>query len=205
MHFSKNSTAPSHPLARTRFFSSGRTHDKSLDPSSLKRGAASALFFFALIFLALPAYAQVKSAAPVETVAPGDYRLIGTMEGKTTGAVLVDSTGLQTFYRLNDQLPDGSRLVKVGSYSVVVRQSDGTASELYINHDMKTAPQTGFAASPPASPPANAGPVPPVNTRERRLTNEQKNQVPPWLRNTPDAARNKPRQRRHDRSKNQDD
>lgn len=195
-------------MARNCFFSSGRTHDGSLDLLSRKHGTAPgpglfALLIASMIALALPAYAQVKSAAPAAPVAPGDYRLIGTMEGNTfTGAVLVDSTGLQTFYRLNEVLPDGSRLVKVGSYSVVVKQSDDTSSELYINHDMKAAPQTDFAASPPASPPATAGSEPlSTKSRGKRLTDEKKSQAPSWMGSVPDAARPQtPRQRRRDRS-----
>ena len=84
--------------------------------------------------------------------AQADYRLIGTIEGKGfTGAVLDDSTGVQTLYRLHERLPDGSQIVKVRSDSISLKRSDGTPYELFIVHDAK-----------PSSPQGRTGAVPPT-------------------------------------------
>jgi type II secretory pathway component PulC len=73
-----------------------------------------------------------------QVAAPG-YRLMGTVEGKTfKGAVLADSTGVQSFYSLNEKLPDGSQLVKVRSDSILLRGADGTSYDVYISQDAKT-------------------------------------------------------------------
>jgi len=60
------------------------------------------------------------------------YRLVGTIEGGPfTGAVIDDTKNPQAFYRLNDKLPDESRLVKVLHNRIVLKLPDGTSMELY--------------------------------------------------------------------------
>jgi hypothetical protein len=60
------------------------------------------------------------------------YRLVGTIEGGPfTGAVIDDTKNPQAFYRLNDKLPDESRLVKVLHNRIVLKMPDGTNMELY--------------------------------------------------------------------------
>jgi hypothetical protein len=60
------------------------------------------------------------------------YRLVGTIEGGPfTGAVIDDTKNPQAFYRLNDKLPDESRLVKVLHNRIVLKMPDGTTMELY--------------------------------------------------------------------------
>jgi len=86
------------------------------------------------------------NAAPEN--ASSAYRLIGTVEGGSfAGAVLDDTAGKQSFYRLRELLPDGSRVVKVRSDSILLKQADGTLYELFITRNTKTAVQ----ANPPAS------------------------------------------------------
>lgn len=76
------------------------------------------------------------------------YRLIGTIEGGSfTGAVLDDTAGKQSFYRLQELMPDGSRVVKVRSDSILLKQADGTLYELFITRDTKTAVQANPLAS----------------------------------------------------------
>jgi hypothetical protein len=66
------------------------------------------------------------------------FRLVGTIEGGPfTGAVIDDTKNPQAFYRLNDKLPDDSRLVKVLHNRIVLKLPDGTSMELY------TTPGTG--------------------------------------------------------------
>jgi general secretion pathway protein C len=65
------------------------------------------------------------------------FKLIGTIEGEQfSGAVLEDSTG-QTFYRINQKLPDGSAIVKVMRDMVAIRRSDGVTVNLQIVDDTK--------------------------------------------------------------------
>jgi hypothetical protein len=60
------------------------------------------------------------------------FRLVGTIEGGPfTGAVIDDTKNPQAFYRLNDKLPDESRLVKVLHNRIVLKLPDGTSMELY--------------------------------------------------------------------------
>jgi hypothetical protein len=99
--------------------------------------------------------------------APSVFRLIGTVEGKAfAGAVLDDATGAQSFYRINDKLPDGSQVVKVQSDSISLKRDDGTAYELYITHDTKTVVPTKL--------PVSAGPVTPISSVDRRLADAQR-------------------------------
>lgn len=78
------------------------------------------------------------------------YTLIGTIEGEYfSGAVLADATNLQAFYRLDQKLPDGSRIVKVKRDSVTIKRTDGSTVEIQIVDDTKivniarTAPGSG--------------------------------------------------------------
>ena len=87
---------------------------------------------------------------------PSTFRLIGTVTaGGFTGAVLDDAKGEQTFYRLYEILPDGSKLVKVKNDSILLKRNDGALYEIYMSHDTKTAVQQ-------VGPPAGASPPPPV-------------------------------------------
>ncbi len=75
--------------------------------------------------------------AAAETVS---YKLIGTIEGELfAGAVLEDSTG-QTFYRMNQKLPDGSAIVKVMRDKVSIRRSDGVTVSLEVVDETKIVP-----------------------------------------------------------------
>jgi len=65
------------------------------------------------------------------------YKLIGTVEGdRFAGAVLEDSTG-QTFYRVNEKLPDGAAIVKVMREKVTIRRPDGSTADLQVVDDTK--------------------------------------------------------------------
>ncbi len=65
------------------------------------------------------------------------YKLIGTIEGQQfAGAVLEDSTG-QSFYRINQKLPDGSTIVKVLRDKVSIRRSDGVMVGLEVVDETK--------------------------------------------------------------------
>jgi len=77
------------------------------------------------------------AGAPVPDVS-SMYTLIGTIEGDVfAGAVLQDSTNIQTFYRIHQKLPDGSEIVKVLRDRITFRRSDGTLSELQVVDDTK--------------------------------------------------------------------
>lgn len=66
------------------------------------------------------------------------YTLIGTIEGEYfSGAVLADATNLQAFYRLDQKLPDGSRIAKVKRDHVTLKRPDGSAVDLQLVDDTK--------------------------------------------------------------------
>ncbi|HUJ18075.1 MAG TPA: type II secretion system protein N [Nitrospirota bacterium] len=66
-----------------------------------------------------------------------NYKLIGTVEGDVfAGAVLEDATG-QVFYRIHQQLPDGSQIIKVLHDRVTLRRADGTTADIQIVDDTK--------------------------------------------------------------------
>ncbi len=119
----------------------------------------------ALAFLVITSLlAGSVSAQSGPNAAPGSasstYRLIGTIEGGSfTGAVLDDTAGKQSFYRLRELLPDGSKVVKVRSDSVLLKQADGSLYELFITRDTKTAVQANPLAS--VSPAASFKPTDP--------------------------------------------
>jgi general secretion pathway protein C len=66
------------------------------------------------------------------------FTLIGTIEGENfAGAVLQDATNIQAFYRINQKLPDGSMIIKVGRDRITLRKPDGEKIELSIADDTK--------------------------------------------------------------------
>jgi general secretion pathway protein C len=78
-----------------------------------------------------------KGPSSGPAVESSSFKLIGTIEGEQfSGAVLEDSTG-QTFYRINQKLPDGSAIVKVMRDMVAIRRSDGVTVNLQIVDDTK--------------------------------------------------------------------
>ena len=78
-----------------------------------------------------------SAAAPAAEVYTS-YTLIGTIEGDVfSGAVLADTTNQQTFYRLNEKLPDGSKIVKVKRDAVTLKRADGSSVEVQIVDDTK--------------------------------------------------------------------
>lgn len=94
------------------------------------------------------AWAQLDASRPQPA-----FRLVGTIEGGPfSGAVIDDTKNPQTFYRLNEKLPDESQIVKVRSDYVVLKWPDGTKTELYAT------PGTGGGGAP-AAPAASAVPV----------------------------------------------
>ena len=72
------------------------------------------------------------------------------MEGAPfSGAVFDDGTGAQTFYRLHELLPDGSKIVKIGNDRIEVKRPDGAVYELFTTGDANAA---AASAQSPASP-----------------------------------------------------
>jgi general secretion pathway protein C len=76
------------------------------------------------------------SGGPAAT-SSSSFRLIGTIEGQSfAGAVLEDASG-QTFYRINQKLPDGSTIIKVQRDKVTIRMSGGETVVLAVVEDTK--------------------------------------------------------------------
>jgi hypothetical protein len=93
------------------------------------------LLVFSSLVISHTASAQSGSASGAST-----YRLIGTIQSEAlSGAVVNDAAGQQSFYRLNETLPDGSQVVKILENSIQLRGADGVRYELFILHELKTA------------------------------------------------------------------
>jgi general secretion pathway protein C len=60
------------------------------------------------------------------------------VEGESfAGAVLQDAAGVQTFYRRNEKLPDGSRIIKVLRDKVTIKREGGGTFDLQVVDDTK--------------------------------------------------------------------
>jgi hypothetical protein len=108
-----------------------------------------------------------------QATGPQDSRLIGTIQSKNfIGAVFSDTKGEQSFYRLFDTMPDGSRIVAVRSDSISLKGESGTRYDIYVNHDMKTVGTASQSAhinpSSPDTAISNAEPVQPNPRKVKR-------------------------------------
>jgi hypothetical protein len=121
------------------------------------------------------------SSAPQAAAVSSPYRLIGILQsGGFSGAVLEDGTGVQTFYRVDQKLPDDSRIVKVMRDRVLIKRPDGALSELLVADDTKApAISSSTKAEPPAAPAvdtavSNSGrQVMPRSQRRRQSSREE--------------------------------
>lgn len=100
--------------------------------------------------------------SPVLSGNDSSYRLIGTIKSRGfTGAVLDNGTGGQVFYRLREQLPDGSRIVKVENNTILLKRSDGSLHELFtVRITSRSSPGRGSSAArslAPKKPPVARG------------------------------------------------
>jgi general secretion pathway protein C len=78
------------------------------------------------------------SSGPAAVESYTAFTLIGTIEGEYfSGAVLADTTNQQAFYRLDQKLPDGSRIVKVKRDRVTLKRPDGSTVEIEIIDETK--------------------------------------------------------------------
>ncbi len=107
---------------------------------------AALVLLIGMLVISAAAEIPAQTALPPDAAVPGgqagsganssSYRLIGTVEfGDVAGAVLDDSTGAQTFYRLGEKLPDGSQIIRIRGDSITLKGSDGAVHDLYTIHD----------------------------------------------------------------------
>lgn len=95
----------------------------------------------------------------------GSPRLVGTVEGAPfSGAVFDEGSSGQTFYRLHEQLPDGSRIVKILRDSIVVKKTDGALYEIFTTGEANSAatavPAQSIAPGRPRAPESGSTPIP---------------------------------------------
>lgn len=107
-----------------------------------------------------------------EAANPSSYSLIGTIISRGfVGAVINDTNGEQSFYRLHEVLPDGMQIVEVRSDSISLKGESGTRYDIYINHDIKTVGAASQSAYVSPSPPETAiSKAKPVHQNRRRKT-----------------------------------
>jgi hypothetical protein len=104
-------------------------------------------FLLIIILFLLPLCLIDQVQGQVATTQSG-YNLIGTIRsGGFSGAVINVAKGEQSFFRLFEKLPDGSRIVQVRDDSISIKGTDGTLYDMFISHE-KT---LGFAAPPPSN------------------------------------------------------
>ncbi len=102
-----------------------------------KKERENNVVLIACLFVISMLFIDCRDAPAAE---PGGYSLVGTIMGSEfVGAVIKDSSGSQSFYRLYDKLPDGSKVVLVRTNSISLKGTDGTTYEMYILHETKTA------------------------------------------------------------------
>lgn len=119
-------------------------------PRSIKGKTVSTLLCSTLAFTLLLFVVETVDA---QTIGPQASRLIGTIQSKNfIGAVFSDSKGEQSFYRVFDTLPDGSKIVAVRSDSISLKGASGTRYDIYVNHDMKTVAVGAESQSAPINP-----------------------------------------------------
>ena len=94
---------------------------------------------------------------------PAGFYLIGTIVSKAfTGAVIKDGTGMQSFFRLHEALPDGSKIVRVQADSISLKGTDGSFYDMFISHE-----KIAGSAAPPqisANSPVNITPPSPATS-----------------------------------------
>jgi hypothetical protein len=121
--------------------------------------SAGVLFLVIALFI-LHLFVRGQAGAQAPPAAPFSFRLVGTFSSKTlSGAVLVDATGQQAFYRLREKLPDESQIIKVQNDSILLKRPDGMTYELFIAQDRKE-------AAPPPPAPAASSVSPPAEQRQ---------------------------------------
>ena len=131
-------------------------------------GPVAAVLSGVLIAIVLSAGLLVPRQAPAQPAAPAsaDHRLVGTVEGSAfSGAVFIDPAGQQQFYRINETLPDGSRLVNGRQESVLVKRPDGMTYEVFIYRELRTA--------------VPASPAPSIEPRDRERRDDPERRRPP--------------------------
>jgi general secretion pathway protein C len=94
---------------------------------------------------------RAPSSGPAAAPESSSFLLVGTVEGEQfAGAVLQDAAGAQMFYRRDQRLPDGSRLIKVKRDRVTLRKPDGVTLEIQLIDETKI-------VNVPSKPGAGAG------------------------------------------------
>ncbi len=79
------------------------------------------------------------------------FKLIGTIEGDSfSGAVLEDTAGMQSFYRLHQKLADGFEIVKIQRNRITLKRPTGGTVDLQVIDDAKIV-NVSKAATPVAT------------------------------------------------------
>ncbi len=137
---------------------------------SIKGKTVGTLLCSALVLTLLLFFVNTADA---QATGPQASRLIGTIQSKNfIGAVFSDSKGEQSFYRMFDTLPDGSKIVAVRSDSISLKGTDGMSYDMYIAHDMKAVGAASQSAhinpAPPETAISNTEPVQPNPRKVKR-------------------------------------
>jgi len=124
---------------------------KTILPAIIRMLFLTAAFYFSFL--------GIHSSSTSFAATASSPRLVGTVQGGPfSGAVFDDGTA-QTFYRLHEQLPDGSYIVKVRSDSILIKKDDGVLYEMFTTGTANSAATA--VPSPSLSPAARPQPTAP--------------------------------------------
>jgi hypothetical protein len=129
----------------------GLSH-KTISPSIIRILFLAAAFYFICL-------GESQSFSATATPSPSSPRLVGTVQGGPFSGAVFDDGTVQTFYRLHEQLPDGSYLVKVRSDSILIKKDDGVLYEMFTTGTANSAATA--VPSPSFSPAARPQPYAP--------------------------------------------
>ncbi len=134
------------------------------------------MFFRTILIATLIVFINLAEGLS-DAAQPSGPRLVGTVQGGPfSGAVFDDGSGIQTFYRLHELLPDGSKLIKIWQDRVGIKKPDGVVYELFTTGDANAvaaspspAPSTAptAAVSPPPPNAVSSSPAPRTTPRPR--------------------------------------
>jgi len=134
---------------------------KTILPAIIRILFLAAAFYF--ICLGGIHYSSTSFAATASSP-----RLVGTVQGGPFSGAVFDDGAAQTFYRLHEQLPDGSYIVKVRSDSILIKKDDGVLYEMFTTGTANSAatavpsPSLSPAARPqPSAPDSGKSPIRP--------------------------------------------
>jgi hypothetical protein len=117
--------------------------------------------------------AVLSYAFPGEALAA--LELVGTIQSPHfSGAVLSDGKSEQTFFRIGEKLPDGSKLISVNAEGMTLKGADGSSYIVYIHHTVANNNPTVQLDAAPSTPEVSS-PSNPERSQRQRINKSRPN------------------------------